>query len=188
VKPRVLLDANVLYGQTPRDTFMHLATDEVIEARWTNRIHEEWISALLERRSDLTREGLEKVRALMDRHARDCLVEGYEPLTETLVLPDPDDSHVLAAAIHAQAPIIVTFNLKDFPVVSLAPFSIQAQHPDEFLCQLLRDETTPVLAAIRGQRAQLRRPPRTAEEHLETLRAHGLPRFASALEPFQPQL
>lgn len=188
MKPRVLLDANVLYGQTPRDTFMHLAANGVIEARWTNRIHEEWIIALLERRSDLTREVLENVRTLMDRHARNSLVEGFEPLIETLDLPDPDDRHVLAAAVHAGVQTIVTFNLKDFPPASLTPFGIEAKHPDEFLSELLRVQPVPVHSTIRGQREQLRRPPRTVIEHLEVLRTHSLPRFAAALEPFKDQL
>ena len=80
--PRVLLDADVLYGYTLRDTFMHLAVNKVIEARWTNQIHEEWIEALLENRADLTLQSLQKVRALMDFHAGNALVSGYNtPVT-----------------------------------------------------------------------------------------------------------
>lgn len=57
---------------------------------------------------------------------------GHEPLIEGLKLPDPDDRHVLAAAIKAGAQVIVTRNLKDFPETDLQPWDIEAQSPDAF--------------------------------------------------------
>jgi len=39
----------------------------------------------------------------------DCMVFGFEDLIEGIELPDPDDRHVLAAAIRAGAQAIVTF-------------------------------------------------------------------------------
>jgi hypothetical protein len=53
-----------------------------------------------------------------------------------LALPDPNDHHVLAAAIRCKAEVIVTFNLKDFPVSTLEAFDIEPQHPDEFIIDL----------------------------------------------------
>lgn len=47
-------------------------------------------------------------------------------------LPDPDDRHVLAAAIRCRADVIVTMNLRDFPSEGLAAFGMEAQHPDEY--------------------------------------------------------
>jgi hypothetical protein len=69
----------------------------------------------------------------MDRAVPDCLVTGYEPLIEGLTLPDPNDRHILAAAIRCGAQIIVTLNLKDFPADVLDPYGVEAMHPDEFL-------------------------------------------------------
>jgi hypothetical protein len=43
----------------------------------------------------------------MNEAVRDCLVTGYEGLIHTVDLPDPDDRHVLAAAIHADARAII---------------------------------------------------------------------------------
>ena len=103
---------------------MWLALSDLFRARWSNDIHEEWIRNLLEDRPDLTRERLERTRDKMNSHIRGCLVTGYEPLIAGLTLPDPDDRHVLAAAIRASAEVIVTFNLKDFPPVQLAPLGI----------------------------------------------------------------
>jgi predicted nucleic acid-binding protein len=105
----------------------------LFQARWSRAVHEEWIRALLRKRPDLSREKLDRTRMLMDKHATDALVTGYEELIEGLNLPDPDDRHVLAAAIRGRANVIVTSNLKDFPEDALEPYGIEAQHPDEFV-------------------------------------------------------
>lgn len=108
-------DANVLYPAELRNLLMHLALTGLFRAKWSADVHEEWISALLEKRPDLTRDNLERTRALMDLHAVDALVTGDEDLIPGLRLPDPNDRHVLAAAIRGQADVIVTMNLRDFP-------------------------------------------------------------------------
>ena len=122
-----LYDACVLYPAPLRDLLMHLALTDLFRAKWTDAIHEEWMRAVLETRPDLTREKLERTRNLMNAHVRDCLVTGYEGLIPGLPLPDPDDRHVLAAAIRGRADVIVTFNLKDFPATTLAPLGIETQ-------------------------------------------------------------
>src|SRR5438552_2445019 len=105
----------------------------------------------------------------MNEAVRDCLVTGYEDLIDFLSLPDPDDRHVLAAAIRAGADVIVTCNLADFPAEALARFDIAAQHPDDFLIYLLDQASGIVCAAVKRQRESLRNPPKTAEELLATL-------------------
>ena len=79
------------------------------------------ISALRRNRADIPEVKLQRLGDLMTRAVRDCLVTGYEPMIEGLKLPDPDDRHVLAAAIKAGAQVIVTRNLKDFPDPTLTP-------------------------------------------------------------------
>jgi predicted nucleic acid-binding protein len=124
-----LFDACVLYPAPLRDLLMRLATTELFRAQWSDAIHDEWIRSVLEQRPEL-RAQLARTRQLMDAHVMDSLVTGYERLIETLDLPDPDDRHVLAAAIAGGADVLVTKNLKDFPADRLAPFGIEAQHPD----------------------------------------------------------
>lgn len=95
-------DANVLYPSELRNLLMHLALTGLFRARWSAAVHEEWISSLLANRPDLTREKLERTRRLMDQHAGDALVTGYEHLISGLQLPDPNDRHVVAAAIRGR--------------------------------------------------------------------------------------
>src|SRR5690606_4809792 len=99
----------------------------------TAEIHEEWKRNLLLNRSDLSREQLDRTSSAMDRAVPDALVTGHESLCSSLNLPDPDDRHVLAAAIKCGASVIVTFNLKDFPSDVLEPFEVEAMHPDDFI-------------------------------------------------------
>jgi predicted nucleic acid-binding protein len=132
-----LYDANVLYPAELRNFLMHLALTGLFRAKWSADIHEEWMSNLLRNRPDLTRAKLERTRSLMDRHALDALVIGYEHLIPDLTLPDPKDRHVLAAAIQGNATVIVTLNRRHFPAQLIAPFGLEAQHPDAFVMRLL---------------------------------------------------
>jgi predicted nucleic acid-binding protein len=116
-----LYDACVLYPAPLRDLLMRLALEDLYRARWTDRIHDEWIRSVLKDRQDLSRDQLERTRNLMNAHVRDCLVTGYEDLIEGLELPDPDDRHVLAAAIRTRASVIVTFNLGRLPGILSRP-------------------------------------------------------------------
>ncbi len=69
----------------------------------------------------------------MDRAFPEATVEGYGELVPALTLPDPDDRHVLAAAIRVGAQLIVTQNQRDFPDEALQPYDIETLTADEFL-------------------------------------------------------
>jgi len=168
------LDASVLYPASLRNLLMRLTLNGLFQAKWSADVHEEWIRSLLRDRPDLPRKRLLPVRDAMDEHAGDCLVTGYEPLTEGLQLPDPDDRHVLAAAIVGRADVIVTHNLKDFPAPVLAQYGIRAEHPDEFVRHLL--DLSPFLAvdAVRDQQSTLTRPPMSMTELLALFERIGL--------------
>lgn len=166
-----LYDACTLYPATTRDLLMWLATTGTFRAKWTARIHDEWISSLLRKRPDLGREDLDQVRLLMDAAVPDCIVEGYEALIGSLALPDPDDRHVLAAAIQGRANVIVTYNLADFPADTMATYGLEAQHPDEFVAHLIDLNEQAVLTAIRKMRANLRAPTVSAEDLIARLEA-----------------
>lgn len=180
----VVFDACVLYPAPLRDFLLRLATTGLFAAKWTERIHEEWIGNLLASRPEL-KEQLARTRQLMDQAIPDCLVAGYEPLISGLTLPDANDRHVLAATIRASAQMIVTFNLKDFPQEFLEPFGIEAIHPDVFVeCQLELNQGL-VIAAAKRHRAALKKPAKSAAEYLETLAAQGLVVTADRLREFK---
>ncbi len=117
-----LLDANVLHPAPLRDLLLQLAIVDLFRAKWTADIHQEWIEAFLRNEPHRVRAKLERTRDLMDSSTRDCLITGYDALIPSLQLPDPDERHVLAAAIAGCCGAIVTQNLKDFPEQALAPF------------------------------------------------------------------
>ncbi len=160
---------------------MRLAVHELIQAKWSEKIHEEWMTAVLRERPDLSLQQLERTRQLMDLHAGDCLVNGYEWRIEGLSLPDENDRHVLAAAIEAEADAIVTWNLSDFPHATLAALGIERWTPDDLLMQLLSTDEDAVVKLMRQHRVSLRNPPKSAEEYLETLEQQRLSRSVQVL-------
>lgn len=170
----VVYDACVLYPAPLRDLLMHLALSDLYRARWSDMIHDEWIRNVRSNRPDLDPARLERTRTRMNHAVRDCVVTGFEYLIPSMNLPDPDDQHVVAAAIHSGASLIVTFNLKDFPPEALKPYNLAAQHPDDFIVDLLDLHPTAVLEAAAHHRRSLKSPPKTADEYLDTLLAQGL--------------
>ena len=140
-----ILDANVLYPQLIRDTLLSLAVERLYHARWSATIHAEWTRNLAKDRPELAAK-LPLVVERMNASVPDCLVTNYEKLANSIELPDPDDRHVVAAAIVGHADAIVTFNTKDFPAT--------VQHPNEFLMNQLQLQEIPALRAIKKMRAR----------------------------------
>ena len=135
----VVYDANVLYPSTLRDVLIRVGLTRLVRPKWTNRILDEVFRNLRANRPDLDPARLGRTRRLMNDAIRDVTVTGYEHLIDQLDLPDADDRHVLAAAIHAGAQVIVTRNLRDFPAGRLNSWGVQAQHPDDFLTGVHQD-------------------------------------------------
>lgn len=182
-----LFDACVLYPAPLRDLLMRLAQTGLFRARWTEQIHDEWINALLRTRPELASK-LPGTRQKMNEAVNDCLVTGYEPLIDGLTLPDPDDRHVLAAAIRGRADVIVTLNLADFPEQELDRFGIEPQHPDEFITHLIDLHAGAVIDAVRRQRRALKNPPYSVDELLECLRKQQLTETVLRLREFDASL
>ena len=120
----------------------------------------------------------------MDDHVRDAKVYNYEVLIETLQLPDPDDRHVLAAAIKVNADAIVSFNKKDFPEESLAPFGIELVHPDDFIHYQLDMAPAICCQAFRNQRLSLKNPSIDVDDFLAILQRQQLIQTVSTLKQF----
>lgn len=176
-----LLDACVLYPAPVRDLLLRLADAELYTPKWTDRIHEEWTRNLLLNRPDLTADQLLRTTRAMNAAFPDATIHYYEALATSFDLPDPNDRHILAAAVRGQAQIIVTNNLKDFPNDYLSQYDTKAHHPDEFITYLLELNSELVLHAFQTQVASLRNPPKIAQEVIQTLRKVGLKTTAERL-------
>lgn len=178
---RVVLDANVLYPAPLRDLLMHLTLTRAFQAHWTNQIHDEWTRNVQRVRLEMTNAQLQRIRALMNHHARDALVTGFEKRIRGLTLPDPDDRHVLAAATHVSATRIVTFNLKDFPNSDLEPHGVLAIHPDAFLLEVLGSHSANTVLAVNRQWQSMKAPAVSLLELLNIFERQGLAKFAQQL-------
>ena len=178
--PVVVLDANLLYPFQLRNLLVQFGVDGVIAPRWTTRIHEEWIGNLVAAgRAPLDR--LRRTRDLMDGALPDADVQGWEQHMDGLALPDPDDRHVLAAALAAGAGVVLTMNLRDFPASALAGHGVQAVHPDSFLCDLHDADPELVRASAEAAHANLSRSTPSFADYLDALERQGLSSLAQDL-------
>ena len=180
--PRVaLLDANVLFPFRKRDILLRFHHAGLFHARWTERILDEWTLNLLEQKPHLE-PSVRSQRHAMREHFPEAEVTGFEPLIGTLELPDPDDRHVLAAAIRCGAQCLVTDNLADFPAEVLGRFDIEAVDADGFLSRTFDLYPSEALGVLRTLREAYRNPPFTPSEFVRDLTAKGLPRLAARTE------
>ena len=151
-------DACVLHPAGLRDLLVRLAMTGLYRAHWSDDILDEMVSSVLNRRPDLDEAKLERTRRFMCDAVADSVTTGYRDLIEGLNLPDPDDRHVLAAAIRSGSQVIVTENTADFPSDALKPYNIEAQTPDVFVLHLIDLSPTTIANVIQAQAASLTNP------------------------------
>ena len=179
-----LLDANVLYSAQLRDILLQLAIDNLYQARWTETIQDEWINALLTYSPSIDRNSLLRTRKIMNSSIRDALVLGFEHLIDDLYLPDPDDRHVLAAAIWGHCNVIVTYNLKHFPAKALESHAMQVQTPDEFLVRQLLTSPALFCLSVRRILERLNQPSYSVASYVANLNRAGLKATAMELQQY----
>ena len=177
----VIYDACVLHPAPLRDLLLRIAETGLVQAKWTDEILDEVFESIRERRPDLAADRLARTRRAMCDAIDDCLVTEYAGLADKAELPDPDDRHVVAAAIRCGAQAIVTANLRDFPKHVLEPFEIVALHPDTFILDLLDLAPGLVAMVVVEQTKALSNPPQELAHVLNMLERCGLVRSASEL-------
>ncbi len=178
----VVLDACVLYPAPIRDFLLHLSTVDLFQPKWTSMIQEEWKRNLLIQRPDIRPEQLQRTITEMNRAFPDADVKHFEPLIDSLTLPDANDRHVLAAGICCRANYISTFNLKDFPKSRLKPFDIEAISPDNLIMELIDEDPEKVLHAFQNQVRFLKNPPKTPQQVVSALLKCGLKKTSTWIE------
>ncbi|MEI4470243.1 RSP_2648 family PIN domain-containing protein [Frigidibacter sp. MR17.24] len=176
----VLLDACVLYPTVLREILVGLAREGLFAPLWSERILEEWARAA--RRFSPADELIARGEIATLRAAFPAAsVPVPEAAAEALDLPDPNDRHVLAAAIAGRATAIVTFNLRDFPGWALGPHAIRAEHPDPFLLGLLARDPARVERVVEGVRATAERLSGERQEIRALMKRAKCPRLGKAL-------
>ena len=175
----VLYDANAIFGNTSRDLLVRVAMARLVQAKWTDAILDELDRSLV-KRYNTPPEKLRQRRERMNRANPDALVEGYENLVEGLTLRDPDDRHVLAAAIKCGAQAIITDD-KDFTVEALSPLGIEPKTPDDFLLDLYDLRPGEVYGCVQQIADSRTRSPQTVDEVIGQLAKCGLIEFAAVL-------
>jgi hypothetical protein len=186
--PVAVYDACVLYPFHLRNVLVQCAFDGLVDARWTDDIHAEWIRNLAANSPGTSLDRLQATRDHMKAVLPDADVAGYQDLIPNLSLPDPDDRHVLAAAIAGKAELIVTWNLKHFPTADLRSHSVAAISPDDFLVGLHSTYRSELIASVKRARLNLRKTLPSTDEFINTLKGQGLTAFSAILRRKAAQL
>lgn len=150
---RVLLDACVLVPVSLCDTLLRAAEKGLYTPLWSDEILDEVRRALHRVEPHLGTSRVESRFRLMNLAFDNARVTGHLGTVPGLQLPDPDDRHVVSAAVLAGASAIVTANIKDFPADVLAEYDLAVMTPDEFLVDLLESDPDAMSAVIDQQAA-----------------------------------
>ncbi|WP_417625335.1 PIN domain-containing protein [Paremcibacter congregatus] len=178
-----LLDACVLADVFKRNLLLHLAEAELFRPRWSPQILDETERAI----AKITKgkaDGV-KQRAAMERAFRDACVTGHEALIPAVNLPDANDCHVLAAAIHTNAQVLVTDNLKDFPSGELAKFEIELKSPDEFIADTITLHEQTAFGALKTMRTGYQNPALSTGKIIQFAESRGLMTTALLLKEYE---
>ena len=180
-RPRVLLDANVLFPTVLREILIGAAATGAFAPLWSARILEEWARAT--RRLGTGAQEIARAEiALLRVGWPEAEVAPPLDLAREIVLPDPDDVHVLAAAVAGGAGTLLTRNRADFPSRILARHGVIPRDPDGFLVELDAEGVAlgPVVEAVRAKAEAISGGPAPLRP---LLRRAGLPRLAKRLAP-----
>ncbi|MEA2790251.1 MAG: hypothetical protein QOG73_2657 [Acetobacteraceae bacterium] len=178
----VVFDACILYPFHLRNIIVQAAVDRLVEARWTDEIHDEWLRNLAADMPTIPIERLQTTRRLMNDALPAATVSGYEDLIQTVNLPDPNDRHVAAAAIAAGASVILTWNLRDFPATALKKHGLRRQTPDTFLAELYDQAPDLAVSSLANARRNLNKSRVSASEFIDILGKQKLTKLVTRLE------
>ena len=154
---RVVLDACVLVPMPLADTLLRLAAGpRLYLPNWSDQIMVE-VTRTLQENFGLSPQKAMYRESEIRRHFPEAWIDGYEDLIPAMT-NHPKDRHVLAAAASAGVKAIVTYNLKDFPNSSLAPYAITAQGPSAFLKHLYDMAPSAVMQTLETQAAAIGQP------------------------------
>jgi hypothetical protein len=170
----VIFDACILYPFHLRNIVVQIAVDRLVDARWTDEIHDEWIRNLAANVPAIPIERLQITRRLMNGALPHAMVAGYQGHVQAVTLPDPDDRHVVAAGIAGGASVVLTWNLLDFPVRELKKHGLRRQTPDALLVDLYNKVPDLTLASLANARRNLSKTRVSASDFVDILKNQKL--------------
>lgn len=179
VKFRAVLDTNVIFPVFKRDLLFWFAHYDLYTPKWSQNIFDEWKAVMI--RKGVSAEEAQRRINKANEAFPDALVTGYELLIHQLQLPDKNDLHVLAAAIRANADVIVTDNLRDFPQDCIDEFDLEVRTTDDFLTDIIDLNHDIAVEAFRDLVLHKRNPPMDEYGVLNGLRKVGLKNTADFL-------
>jgi hypothetical protein len=174
-----LCDACALFGALKRNLLLSRAEADLYRVRWSAQILDEVernLTEMLAEKGDAeARQKAQHVRQAMERAFPDASVSGHEVLIDCMLgMPDPDDRHVVAAALKTQASVIVTDNSAHFPCEVLGPLDLEVKSADEFIADTIGLDVGRAVAAVRQMRESFKKPAMTADALLVLMEARGL--------------
>jgi predicted nucleic acid-binding protein len=181
----VVLDTCVLYPSRLRDVLLDAAIAGLYRPLWSEEILEELRSNLVEN-GDQDEPGAQRLVDAMRDIFPEAIVTGYEMLIPSMGTRDPDDRHVLAAAVCANAQLIVTNNTRDFPAKTLEPLGKESQTADEFLQNLFHLYLDGFVTIMEQLIAKYTRPSFTFDEFLARL-SKSVPGFVALVRTYLTQ-
>lgn len=168
------LDANVLHPSFLRAALLWFADERLLRPVWSADVLAEWRRSLKRRFPDVDEAKLDLLQSKFTDHFPDAEVTGYQPFIDVLQLPDPDDRHVLAAAIVGRCNGIITANLKHFPPETVEAYGIEIVHPDDFIVNVIDLDEGRAIAACKRHRAAMGASAPTPDEYLASFERCGL--------------
>jgi predicted nucleic acid-binding protein len=183
----VLIDANVLHKLHLRNLLLKLAVFGTLKPRWSEQILEEFKRSLV-RRGVRDPADLDLLVVRMANVFPESRVSGFEDLVGQFGCADPDDEHVLAAAVTAKADVLLTFNLRDFPRNSLEKFGVEILHPDDYLLGQAAMDRESTLRAIGSLLEDYDKPQLTAEQFALGMSKEECPKFAEFVMDYQREI
>ena len=172
----VIYDANILFPFHVGHILVFMAARRLVNAKWTAKIQQEWLDNIAKKfPEDL--DGCQRRCNAMNRALPEAMVTGYESRIEQISFKDPDDRHVIAAALHVGASGIVTRDKKHFTPQTLKPFGLAVINPDDLLVACHEHFPEDCAQTVEHARRALSVTKPTLEQYLETLASQKLTEF-----------
>jgi predicted nucleic acid-binding protein len=168
------LDANVLHPAFLRGALLWFADARLLRPVWSKDVLIEWRRSVQRRHADMDEVKCDRLQAAFTSHFPDAEVSNYQTFVDAVTLPDPEDRHVLAAAIVGKCNGIITSNLRHFPAETVSKFGIEVIHPDQFIVNVIDLDENKAIGACKRHREAMAISKPTADQYLERFEICGL--------------